>query len=48
MRRFAAVQAAEPLESRPAVDLCDNEVLRAEGHPPAHTIGWWGRLTVSV
>lgn len=48
MRRIIAVEADEPPENRPAVDLCDNELLRAEGHAPAHKIGWWGRLAASV
>lgn len=48
MRRIIAVEADEPPENRPAVDLCDNELLRAEGHEPAHKIGWWGRLAASV
>lgn len=48
MSRIVAIEADEPPENRPAVDLCDNELLRAEGHDPAHKIGWWGRLAASV
>jgi hypothetical protein len=48
LRRIIAIEADEPPENRPAVDLCDNEVLRAEGHDPAHRIGWLGRLAASL
>ncbi len=48
LQRIIAVEADEPPENRPAVDLCDNELLRAEGHDPSHNIGWWGRLAASL
>lgn len=48
MQRIVAIKADEPPENRAAVDSCDNELLRAEGHAPAHKIGWWGRLAASV
>jgi hypothetical protein len=48
MQRIVAIEADEPPENRAAVDSCDNELLRAEGHAPAHKIGWWGRSAASV
>jgi hypothetical protein len=48
MQRIVAIEADEPPENHAAVDLCNNELLRAEGHPPAHSIGWWGRLVAAV
>lgn len=48
MRRIVAIEADEPPENRPAVDLCDNELLRAEGHEEAHAVGAWGRFIAAV
>lgn len=47
-RRIVAIEADEPPENRAAVDRCDNELLRAEGHEPAHVLGWWGKLAAHV
>jgi hypothetical protein len=48
MQRIVAIEADEPPENRFAVDLCDNELLRAEGHAPHHAVGWLGRLAAAV
>ncbi|HYE35498.1 hypothetical protein [Methylocaldum sp.] len=48
MQRIVAIEADEPPENRFAVDLCDNELLRAEGHEPHHAVGFLGRLAAAV
>jgi hypothetical protein len=48
LQRIVAIEADEPPENRAAVDVCDNELLRAEGHDPAHSVGWLGRLAATV
>jgi hypothetical protein len=47
-QRIVAIEADEPPENRAAVDLCDNELLRAEGHEPHHKIGAWRQLIAAV
>lgn len=46
--RILEIEADEPPVVTRAVNRCDNELLMAHGHPPAHKIGFLGRLAAVV
>lgn len=48
MRRILRLEADEPPVNGAAVDACDNELLQAEGHEPAHKLGCWRRLAAAI
>lgn len=47
-KRALRIEADEPPVHTPARDLCDNELLVAEGHDPSYVVGKLGRLSALV
>lgn len=47
-RELLEIEADEPPVLRAAVDLCDNELLIAHGHAPAHRIAWPWRVMTAL
>jgi hypothetical protein len=48
MARLAGIEADEPPVNRAAADLCDNELLIAQGHDSAHRVGPFRRVYAMI
>jgi hypothetical protein len=47
-RELLDIEADEPPVLLAAVDLCDNELLIAHGHAPAHHVAWPWRVVTAI